>query len=66
MTPKWSPSAPQSKPGQRCACYPPWMILIADEFRGKWERDRECREIGELERLAAWILGLRPRSGDIG
>jgi hypothetical protein len=32
------------------------MVLIADGFRIQWERDRERREIAELEPPAAMLL----------
>ena len=32
------------------------MVLIADEFRIEWERDRKRREIWELEEYAAMLL----------
>src|SRR5689334_8121436 len=34
------------------------MVLIADSFRLLWERDRERREIAELEEHAAMLLRL--------
>ena len=34
------------------------MVAMADEFRRRWEMQREHRELAELEQLAAWLLGL--------
>ena len=40
------------------------MVAMTDSFRDRWERERERREIAELEALASWLLALyaRPRT----
>ena len=39
--------------------YPRSMVLIPDWFRAEWERDRERREIAELEEFARMLLALQ-------
>jgi hypothetical protein len=34
------------------------MVAMSDSFRARWERERERREIEELERFAALLLAL--------
>jgi hypothetical protein len=40
------------------------MVAMTEEFRARWEANRERREIAELEELARLLLTLfRSRSG---
>ena len=34
------------------------MVAKSEAFRADWQRDRERREIAELERLAVWLIAL--------
>jgi hypothetical protein len=34
------------------------MVAIAEGFFRRWEREREHRELVELEQLAVWLLTL--------
>ena len=34
------------------------MVAISETFRRRWEREREGREIAELELLAALLMAL--------
>jgi hypothetical protein len=34
------------------------MVAMSDTFRARWERDRERREIEELEQFAALLIVL--------
>jgi len=37
---------------------PAFVVLIPDWFRAEWERERERREIADLEEFAAMLLEL--------
>jgi hypothetical protein len=34
------------------------IAALSEEFRRRWEADRERREVAELEELARWLIGL--------
>jgi len=47
----------RSRPrGAPSPAYPAPMVAMSEEFRSRWEAERERREVAELEQLARFLM----------